>query len=245
MGKTGRAAGIHEGHKRMQSNAEKALKLSEAVKQSIDAYPFLRTPMDLGLVNYSALARKIKPHLEKKLGQALSVESIAMALHRHVEPSDGQHFVSPLSTIAACKVQLMPDISAVHYAYSRKLQERIHQAKGDIENRGGNVYVVERAVEISAITQSQFMDQIIKAADKAKPLARHLNLSLLTLQYPPEVLEKPGVFNYFLEALYQADVNIIGVFSSYSKMSFVIAESDAPRAYDRLARAIAAAKTLE
>lgn len=229
----------------MQTQAEKGLRLSEVVKQAIDAYPFLKTPMELGLVNYSALARKIKPQLEKQLGQALSVEAIAMALHRHVEPTTPQSMKGPLAVIAACKVQLLPDIGAVHYAYSRKLQERIHQAKGDIENRGGNVYVVERAVEISIITQSQFMDQILKAADKAKPLARHPNLSLLTVQYPAEALEKPGVFNYFVEALNQSNVNIVGVFSSYSKISFVVADADAHRAYDRLVRAINAAKTLE
>ncbi len=229
----------------MQTPAEKGVRLSEVVKQAIDAYPFLKTPMDLGLVNYSALARKIKPQLEKQLGQALSVESIAMALHRHVEPSSQQMLNRPLDIIAACKVQLLPDIAAVHYAYSRKLQEKIHQAKTDIENRGGNVYVVERAVEISIITQSDFIEQILKAADKAKPLARHSNMALVTLQYPPEALDKPGVFSYFVETLHQSNVNIIGIFSSYSKMSFVVAESDAHRAYDRLVRAIAAAKTLE
>jgi len=233
------------GKNSMAPNAEKGFRLSEAVKQAIDAYPFLKTPMELGLINYSALARKIKPHLEKQLGQSLSVEAIAMALHRHVEPATPAGLSGPSDIIAACKVHLLPDIAAVHYAYSRKLQERIHQAKGDIENRGGNVYVVERAVEISVITQSQFMDQIIKAAEKAKALARHPDLASVTVQYPPEALDKPGVFSYFIDALHQSGVNIVGVFSSYSKMSFVVAEADAHRAYDRLVRAINAAKTLE
>lgn len=62
----------------------KPTKLSAAVKAAVEAYGFLKTPMELGLVNYSALARQIKPALEKQMDQELTVEAIAMALHRHV-----------------------------------------------------------------------------------------------------------------------------------------------------------------
>ncbi|GEM_PF-6766060 len=229
----------------MHRHIEKTPKLASAVKNAVDAYPFLKTPMELGLVNYSALARKLKPQLEKQLKQDVTVEAIAMALHRHVEhiPVPGQN--GPLRSVAACKLNLLPDMAAIHYRFSRKIQERLHDAKTEIEHQGGNLYMVERMNEISVLTQSQFVPPLKKLADKAQWLSDFQNLSLLTVEYPPESLKQPGLLNYLVQSLNQIQVNILGVFTSYSKISFVIAENDAPVAYDRLSRSIAAAKSME
>lgn len=137
-------------------------------------------------------------------------------------------------------------MTTIHYPYSRKLQERVNHAKTLVENQGGNMYQIERMNEISVITQSQYLDVIKKQlADAAKPLEEFHNLSLITIQYPPECNKKIGVFNHFMQALNEATVNLLGVFTSYTKISFLVAEADAPRAYEKLNRAIAAAKALK
>ncbi len=232
----------------MRIRHEKNPKLSDAVRQAVDAQPFLKMPMEMGLVNYSALARKIKPHLEKRLDSALSVEAIAMALHRNVEPSPLKVREQPkdvLDVIAGCKIHLLPDMVTLHYPYNRKLQERLHQVKTTIEQQGGNLYVIERENEISITTQKKFQSQVNKIAEKVEPLDKYHDVALLSIQYPSKGLKQPGVLNYLVQCLTSANINLLGVFNSYSKISFGIAENDAPTAYERLSSAIATAKTLE
>lgn len=227
--------------------SEKTPRLSEAVKNAIETRPFLKTPLELDLINYSSLARQIKPQLEKQLGQKISVESIAMALHRNVATkvyAGGKQKKSLLEVIADCKVHLLSDMIALHYPYSRKLQERLHNVKAKIENGGGNLYNIERANEISLITQKQFRDEVQKIADKTEPLEEYHDVALLSVQYPPKGLDQPGVFNYLVSSLTAADINLLGVFSSYSKISFVVSEKDAAEAYLKIAQSIETAKTL-
>ncbi len=219
-------------------------KLSQAIKDAVEAYAFLKTPMELDLVNYSALARKLKPSLEKQLGEPLTVEAIAMALHRHARP-DTPKKNGLFKMISECKIQLLPDMATMHFPYNRKLQEKLHAARAMIEHQGGNTYIIERTTEISIITQSQFVDTISRYAEDSKQLSQDRNLSLLTIQYPPEGNYVPGLFNYFTTVLGQAGINIYGMFSSYSKVSFLVDEPAAPFAYDKMTRALAAARSLE
>ncbi|MBI5226461.1 ACT domain-containing protein [Candidatus Micrarchaeota archaeon] len=232
----------------MTQAKEKTPKLSAAILRTIQAYGFLKTPIEMGLINYSALARKIRPALEKQLQERLTVEAIAMALHRHVKtdadfqkPSN----LAALGVIAQCKVHILSDMSTSHYPYDRKLQEKLHQAKAIVEHQGGNLYVIERANEITIITQNQYRAVVSRLTHNAKTLDDYRNVSVLTVQYPTEGVKQPGVFKYLVRALSDAGVNLLGVFSSYSKISFVIADADAPAAYDGLTRAIQNANTMQ
>lgn len=230
------------------SVTSKRVKLAEAVKRAAEAYPYLIAPMEAGLVNYSALARKIKPQLDKQLGQNLSVEAIAMALHRNVQPVSLKARDQPdavLDVVAGCKVHLLPDMVALHYPYNRKLQERLHQVKAQIEHDGGNLYNVERTNEISLVTQKQFQPQMQKAAEKIHPLDEYPDVALLTIQYPPRGMTQPGLLNYLVQSLTSANINLLGVFNSYSKISFILSEKDAPGAYRRIAQSIETAKLIK
>ncbi|MDP2717367.1 MAG: hypothetical protein Q8P02_01350, partial [Candidatus Micrarchaeota archaeon] len=101
--------------------------------------------------------------------------------------------------------------------------------------------LVERSDEMTMVTQSRFYHDV-RSSVKAQALETREHLALVTIQYGTTGVRTPGVINHFSAIIGQAGVNVWGVMMSYSKISFVIDETDAQVAYDQFMRAILAAR---
>ena len=58
--------------------------IPSAVEKVIKKKPFLESALIEGIVNLSALSRKIKPEIEKELGKEVNDGAVIMALNRLV-----------------------------------------------------------------------------------------------------------------------------------------------------------------
>ena len=58
--------------------------IPNAVEEVIKMKPFLESALIEGLINLSALARKLKPEVEKKVGKDVNDSAVIMALNRLV-----------------------------------------------------------------------------------------------------------------------------------------------------------------
>lgn len=218
----------------------KPVRLSDAVKEAVEGLGYIEIPLEMGLINHSALARKIKPALEKSMGQSLNVEAVTMAIHRHVRPKARQPPGELFDVIRHSKVKLEPDAALIHFAFKKGLEERLNQVKANIAFEGGKARLIDRSNEITVVTQTRFVHDVVKAAQQ-KPLAIQEKLALISIDYGVKGSGTPGVLNHFTNILGQAGINIWIVITSYTKTSFLINEDDALAAYDRFMRAIAAA----
>ncbi|MFQ8807075.1 MAG: hypothetical protein ACLR8Y_21010 [Alistipes indistinctus] len=63
------------------------LTIPNAVEEVIKKKPFLEGALVEGLINLSALARQLKPEIEKQVGKAVNDSAVIMALNRLVSPS--------------------------------------------------------------------------------------------------------------------------------------------------------------
>ena len=60
------------------------LTIPNAVEEVIKKKPFLEGALVEGLINLSALARQLKPEIEKKVGKEVNDSAVIMALNRLV-----------------------------------------------------------------------------------------------------------------------------------------------------------------
>ena len=58
------------------------LTIPNAVEEVIKKKPFLEGALVEGLINLSALARQLKPEIEKQVGKAVNDSAVIMALNR-------------------------------------------------------------------------------------------------------------------------------------------------------------------
>ncbi|MBI5036151.1 hypothetical protein HZC09_02295 [Candidatus Micrarchaeota archaeon] len=229
----------------MQKQSTESVRLSGIVGETVSDMSFLHESMRLGLLNLTALARMIKPTVDKRLGgENVTVEAITMALRRYTLAVPYKGSAELFGIISECKMNIQSDMTCVNYPYSEEFMEQLNHLKGEIQFEGEKMYVIQRSDEISVITHTKFMDEVKKVAGTLKPLSENRNLALLTIAYPKKGYDIPGLYNFFISKFNDAGVNLWNTFSSYSKISFLVNEDDAVLMYDRLNKAFKSAKEL-
>ncbi|MFH1107113.1 MAG: hypothetical protein V1787_04425 [Candidatus Micrarchaeota archaeon] len=214
--------------------------ITDAVAEVLDDLHSVRPALRDGLVNFSALARHIKPLIKARLGaEEVSDDAIIMAIRRYVEKvllKDRPD--TTLDELVKCSLLLREQMVNLHFIRSEKLYRRLI----DFETRkvdwgkGEKLYIIQRTEEISVIASSKFADDLVKLADKKDVLMLIENLALLSVAYDIGGVETPGMFRFFVDRL--EDINIAGMFSTFSMISFLVAEADSAKAYERLNRGL-------
>ena len=227
-----------------QRFSQSTLRLSDVAGDLVSELTFLEESLRLDLVNYSALARMLKPAVDAKMGDSVSPEAITMALRRLPPPGAPRSFGDLYGVISQCKASVQSDMASVHYPYSEDLAQKINHFKQEINYEGEKMYVIQRSDEISIITHTKFLHLLQKLAEKVKPFEGNYHLALLTISYSEQGHHTPGTVNFFTRIINEGQVNLFGVFSSFSKVSFLVDEKFAAELFDRMTRAINGAKDI-
>ena len=220
--------------------------ISDAVSEILDEMQSIHIALRNDLINFSALARFIKPKVKEFVGNKdVSDDAIIMAARRYAKSYlDDRQARNLMDAVCTCNILTREGMVNVNYTRSeetvRKLAElQNKKVKWDI---GEKMYVIERSEEISVIASKRFLNELLKIAPKKEIIETIEDLTLFSVKYAHKVLETPGVFTFFLDQFGSANVNILGVFSTHSIISFVIKEREAARIYERLNKAISECK---
>lgn len=217
--------------------------IADAVEETLEGAYFLNTAFRQDIINYSALARVIKHIIDKETGSDAGLDAITIAVKRYAE--DLRKTRPPQDLVALlkdCSLVMRTDMVGFHVknwrtkpALLKELQEIIYNVVD--WNAGEKCYVLHRTDEMYVLASSKFHDRISKAIGE-NLLLENKRLAILTLIFPPVGLEVPGVFAFFATQLAQANINVRMHFTTYKKLSFIIDEEDAGRAYSVLSSAI-------
>lgn len=214
--------------------------ITDAVSEVLDDLHSIRPALRDGLVNFSALARYIKPLVKQRLGiEDVSEDAIIMAIRRYVEKALVKDYSDKtLEELCKCSLLLREQMVNIHLVRSEKLYHKLldFEAKKVDWGKGEKMYIIQRTEEISVIASRKFTDDLVKLAGKKDILMLIENLTLLSVTYDIGGIETPGIFRFFLDRL--EDINIFGIFSTYSMVSLLISEAEAAKAYDRINRGL-------
>lgn len=195
--------------------------------------PFLESALVEGLVNLSALARRLRPEIEKKLGKEVNDSAIIMALNRLVPR------LELTSTMKFRKViENMGDITVrsnlADYAFSNSptlfqkqasLLERIGAMKDVFCTFSQGIYETTLVVSssICPLVEDIFRDETM--------INKTVDLSSITVKLPLENTVCPGVYYYIFKELAWDNINITEVISTTSEFTVVVSDHDIQRAF--------------
>ncbi|MFH0836186.1 MAG: hypothetical protein V1834_03420 [Candidatus Micrarchaeota archaeon] len=211
--------------------------VSDAVAEVLKEMQYLNPAFKQGLVNYSAVARLIQPLVSQRMGvEEVGLDAVIVAIRRFVlslrEQKDYPHI---LRSILSCKQVVHTGMVCVHLKRSEDVYHKIIDMQQRVNWLSGEkMYVIQRSDEISVITQRRFLDELHKIGGQ-QMLEEKPNLALLTIYWSlPQGGGVPGTLALLSQELASVGVNIVIVFSSFSSVSFLIEESDAGTAYNKL-----------
>lgn len=192
-------------------------KVSELVWLYIKRRPFLKEIVREGIVNYSALARKIS---NEAFGNKKHQNAIKMALVRltgRIREKEDDLEGKILKVLKGSSLTIRSKVAVI--ISPREIEGLKYLSY--VESKGGITYIIEE----------KEMEKVKKSKSIVSTMA---NLNLITIHSPPLLEETPGVMAHMLDALAGEGINVIELVSCYTDTLVVIKQADTTQAYEIL-----------
>ena len=187
-----------------------------AAKTIIQRSRYLSEALSKNLINYSSLARYIKPELETMLKKKVSDASVLMAVQRiskDFKPkySSENVFNSPPSLIIHSNLFLLT------YSGTNPIS---------FENAAGFKLVTEGVNETTLVADSKLQKQVKKRIDKKLIKKQINNLAAITIELPKQATENPSVYYFFLKSLAWEGINVVELLTTTGELTLIVTEKD-------------------
>lgn len=197
--------------------------VSEEIKKFLLNSPLLEEGISQGIINLSALARKIKPQLEAALMKPVSESAILMALKR----LSTKLIHKPVEYLELFEnkgdLTVRSNLSEFTFLRSDTIYEKQKEFLLDIEDRRDNFITFTQGVyEITIIINSN-LEQKIKEIFKDEKIVSHLtDLSSITIRLSPQTVHTPGAYYSLLKQLAWYNINMVEVVSTLTEFTIIL-----------------------
>ncbi len=205
--------------------------IPEIVEKIVKKTPFLEESLCEGIINLSALARIIKPEIEKELYKKVKEGAIVMALKRlSIKTSNkvdiGKVFKnSPDIIVRSNLIEFTVANSGTLILKHQRLLETINSQRDYFGT------ITEGVFETTIIASTELKQEIEKIYQHEKIIFRFNNLSSVTIKLAEENINTPGVYYYILKPLAWEGINVIEVVSTSHEITLIIDANNVDRAF--------------
>ncbi|MEW6748564.1 MAG: ACT domain-containing protein [Candidatus Micrarchaeota archaeon] len=188
----------------------------ESTSQLVNLYvkqrPFLKEVLRQGVVNHSALARKICIDAFGGLERESAVKMALVRMAARMDKTESDLEGKILEILAKSSMVLKNKVAVV---ISPRALEGLHPLS-QVESGGHLTYIVE---------QKELEGLALKGARVEK------GLNLITIESPESVEEVPGVISHILGSLSSEGINVVEFISCYTDTLLIVRAADTARAY--------------
>ncbi|MGA2790468.1 MAG: hypothetical protein ABSF00_06855 [Candidatus Bathyarchaeia archaeon] len=212
--------------------------ISEVVVDLLTRNHAVHQHIRMGLINYHALAAKIKPTVDRVTQRDVNVNTIVVIIKRFSDAQSKLGLPPTMSVLRNSKMTLSSGV--VDVTITPKREAFINELKGLVElsselNERPHIFPLVSSIKIIADANDYGK---LKAALKSRyPLKPRLNAAKITIHLSEEAERSPGIAAYITDLLYRNGINIVDAFLGYDDIILVLNESDGPRAYTILEEA--------
>jgi len=200
------------------------MNLTKTTEQYIQEHPSIKDCLRKGMINYSALTRKIAE--EKNLDLKKNFDAILIACRRYYSKIKKEAVLEDkiLDLLKRSKLEVKNKIIVtviekdIYFNHLLELQKTI-------KNKAEVFHVIEGSSTITLITAEEFKGDI-KKLFKNKIIKITENLAEVNLKSNEELENTPGVVSYLTSLLSENGINIIETMSTWTDTLFVIGEED-------------------
>jgi aspartokinase len=203
----------------------------QIVETVIKSSPILSESVEEGLVNYSSLARKLKPEIEEKLYKEVTLGSIIMALKRlRLEPDKQSGLKTALSRITDLSVR--SNLISLTFINSPTLFANQASLLDYASKTPNSFLTISHGIYETTIFISRNLYE--KASDVFKTEKIRLkteNLSSVTLILPENAINTPGIHFSVFKKLFSRGINVFETVSSFTELTIFLRSEDTEAAF--------------
>jgi len=212
--------------------------IKEAVDTILRSRPYLEEFLYEGLINTTALARKISPDIVKLTGKEPKTGAVVMAIQRH-NPGKLLNADIKASSLMAniSNIIVRSDILVHTYNNSVTLADRLTELSMLLSKKKRVFYTFSQGVfETTLIFGKRAIEDIKKVMEGEEIISKAVNQSCITLYLPDENTSIPGYYYYILKLIAWEGINITEILSTTNEFSIILNEKYVDKAFSVLKR---------
>ena len=211
--------------------------IPEIVEDIIRKSPFLDQALYQRIINLSALARVIKPEVEKGVMKEVQLGAIIMALNRLSKKTQKKQKSQQEIFSSAPDLMVRSNLFEITLANSEFLIQKQKKLLDRINMRQNYFLTFTQGIFQTAIIASKELKNKILAIFKGEKIISQLeNLSSITVQLPKGTEFIPGTYNFILKSLAWEGINVMEVVSTLNEFTIVLEDKNIELAFSNLKR---------
>ncbi len=203
----------------------------EVVREIITRNRSVYDCMKMDLINYTALAVKIQPDVEKTLGNSVNLNTIVVAIKRYADSFDAKEDVAEDAVLKDARLTLTDGIMGLSWNMTdagdemAKMLNEFHKEFTDSEFfRFGDSFRI--LTEDSDRVRRHF---------QSLPRENQFNSGLAKIKVAvPEGHSRSDVMAFVTEILHYNGIDMADALFTQDGLVIVLKEEDAPKAYEKL-----------
>ncbi|HOI45042.1 MAG TPA: aspartate kinase [Candidatus Aminicenantes bacterium] len=211
--------------------------IPEAVERIVRKSPFLEEGLTMKIFNLSALARLIRPDVEKHVMKDVQDGAIIVALSRLSRRIQKRIRQTKSAFRTAPDLIVRSNLFEMTFAASETLplnQKRLL----DRTARYPNAFVtLTHGINETTLIAGRDLEAAISANFKDEKLIKKIvGLSSVTLMLPKNTAQTPGVYSHVLKALAMEGINVIEVVSTLNEFTIILEDKDIDSSFSIIKR---------
>jgi len=186
----------------------------------------------MGLINYHALAARIKPTVDRITGRNVNVNTIVVTIKRFSDAQSKLGLPLTMSLLRNSKITLSSGVVDVTIIPKRETfiteLKRLVELSAELNERPHIFPLVNSIKIIADVNDYGKLKPTLKSRYPLKP---RLNAAKITIHLSEEAERSPGIAAYITDLLYRNGINIVDAFLGYEDIILILDDSDGPRAY--------------
>lgn len=210
------------------------IKIAKAVEQLVRQSPFLTEAINEGLINVSALARRLQADVAQQLGKKVKPGAIIMTINRlqtgelmFIE-KNLRHFFKNLSDIS-----VRSNLSDYTFQNSETILQKQARLLDMISRNHPNAFYSfsQGVAETTIIITNTLDEQVDLLFEGEKRLDKESQLSSITLMLPTENRNLYGIYYYILKELAWQGINLVELISTSNEFTLIVSDEDLDHAF--------------
>ncbi|MCL7394880.1 MAG: ACT domain-containing protein [Thaumarchaeota archaeon] len=205
--------------------------IAQVIRHLIDIDVPLQDSLQRGYANLSAMARILRPTVERLVGDKVSLDTIVTTLKR-LRGTYNTITFNVAYVIAKSMVNVRTDVARL----SLKKNAKLLKASRNIVSRyqKGFVQVLEGLSTITLVYDSSLHEKIVSKFPSKDIIYENANMAAIIVKSPKEISSTPGCIATILQQISRRGINIDEVISCYTDTIIVIKPGDVGRAFESL-----------
>ncbi len=208
-------------------------KLSEIVEEEIKRSPFLMESLREGLINISALARKIQKPVERIMGKGVQTSAIIMSINRlpiQVEQKQEPNLFRFISKLRDVRVRSnIVDYTFVASGTLIHAQTLLLVRAAELPKSFHSIS--QGVTETTILVDESLENDLIHIFRKEKCIERERDLTVLTFLLPAENRVLYGFYYFILREFAWNGINLVEIISTSNEFTLVISTKDLEAAF--------------